>query len=89
MLFFIFLYKLTVSLQFLRLGDFLSQIMASWIKKRKVLPIIDNVSVIRTQESGRKIADVHHVFGLVNSTVDSILKCKDKFSKLWECWRKT
>lgn len=49
--------------------------------KRKVLPIKEKVRVIRACEEGRKIADVCREFGLVNSTVGSILKNKEKILK--------
>ena len=45
--------------------------MASSSIKRKVLSIQEKVRVIRSYESGRKIADVCREFGLVNSTVGS------------------
>lgn len=55
-------------------------IMAS----RKVLPIGEKVRVIRACEQGRKIADVCREFGLVNSTVGSILKNKEKILKAFK-----
>ena len=58
--------------------------MASSSTKRKVLSIQEKVCVIRSYESGHKIADVCHEFGLVNSTVGSILKIKDKNLKKFE-----
>lgn len=58
--------------------------MASSSTKRKVLSIQEKVRVIRSYESGRKIADVCREFGLVNSTVGSILKNKDKILKKFE-----
>ena len=58
--------------------------MASSSTKRKVLSIQGKVLVIRSYESGRKIADVWREFGLVNSTVGSLLKNKDKILKKFE-----
>uniref|UniRef100_A0A1B6C4M0 HTH CENPB-type domain-containing protein n=1 Tax=Clastoptera arizonana TaxID=38151 RepID=A0A1B6C4M0_9HEMI len=52
--------------------------------KRKVLPIKEKVRVIRACEEGRKIADVCREFGLVNSTVGSILKNKNKILKAFQ-----
>ena len=58
--------------------------MASSSTKRKVLSIQEKVRVIRSYESGHKIADVCREFDLVNSTVGSILKNKDKILKNFE-----
>lgn len=46
--------------------------------KRKVLTLDDKVAVIKAVESGAKKADVCRQFSLVNSTVCTILKNKDK-----------
>lgn len=46
--------------------------------KRKVLTLDDKVSVIKAVESGAKKADVCRQFGLVNSTVCTIMKNKEK-----------
>ena len=51
---------------------FYTVIMASSSTKRKVPSIQEKVRVIRSYESGRKIADVCCEFGLVNSTVCTV-----------------
>lgn len=46
--------------------------------KRKVLTLEEKVKVIRKIEKGFKKADVCREFGLVNSTVQTIWKNKNK-----------
>ncbi|GJQ76772.1 hypothetical protein Trydic_g15612 [Trypoxylus dichotomus] len=52
--------------------------------KRKVLTLDDKVVVINAIESGRKKADVCRQFGLVNSTVGTIIKNKEKILKSFD-----
>lgn len=49
--------------------------------KRKVLTLDNKVAVINAIESGKKKADVCREFGLVNSTVGTIIKNKEKIVK--------
>lgn len=46
--------------------------------KRKSLSVDDKVAIIKAVESGRKKADVCREFGLVNSTICTIVKNKNK-----------
>lgn len=52
--------------------------------KRKVLTLEEKVKVIRKIEKGFKKADVCREFGLVNSTVQTIWKNKDKIVAAFE-----
>jgi hypothetical protein len=52
--------------------------MAEVAKKRKVLSMEDKVNVKKQIESGKKKADVCSEFGLVNSTIQTIWKNRDK-----------
>jgi transposase-like protein len=53
-------------------------------KKRKVLSVEDKGNVIKQIESGKKKADVCQEFGLVNSTIETIWKNKDKIMSAFE-----
>jgi hypothetical protein len=46
--------------------------MPAVMNKRKVLSIKEKVKVIQQPENGKKKADVHQEFGLVNSTIQKI-----------------
>ena len=56
-------------------------------KKRKVLTVEDKVDVIKQTKNDKKKADVCREFNLVNSTVQTIWKNRDKivsaFEKKW------
>jgi transposase-like protein len=52
--------------------------MSEVAKKRKVISVENKGNVIKQIESGKKKADVCREFGLVNSTIETIWKNKDK-----------
>jgi transposase-like protein len=58
--------------------------MAEVAKKRKVLSMEDKVNMIKQIESGKKKADVYREFGLVNSTIQTIWRNRDKIVSAFE-----
>jgi hypothetical protein len=58
--------------------------MAEVAIRRKVLSVEDEVNVIKQIESGKKKADMCWKFGLVNSTIQTIWKNRDKIVSAYE-----
>jgi transposase-like protein len=58
--------------------------MATVTNKRKVLSVEEKVKVIRETESGKKKAEACQEFSLVNSTIQTIWKNRDKTVSVFE-----